>query len=261
MKLVTVPSPTLRPATKFALVLSVPPVWPHNLRHLPRQTDEREDDRQMQNCHKVNVRNSPVSIYTTATEKNVGGVWIIVFAILWGNIAVVVQRKSLTSLGGTTQGLSLEQPQWLHPTHYIKPPSHSEEGRKSLVGAGKNSSLAVPSPPPQRPHPSSSLLCESFPLFHSPRFLSTVAPLYFPIWLWLVFTVSLTLIFPLVLPSLPLSLSALFSSPPLLSSSPAARNFSVWSPTSASLFSHPTRSQTQLPNGDLPLAFLQNCNL
>lgn len=40
-------------------------------------------------------------------------------------------------------------------------------------------------------------------------------------------------------PALPPSISVcpFFSSPPLLSSSPAARNFSVWSPTSASLLS------------------------
>lgn len=59
-----------------------------------------------------------------------------------------------------------------------------------MVGIGKNSSLALPSPPPpppQQPHPSSSLLCESFPLPHSTQFLSTVAPPHFPIWLWLVF--------------------------------------------------------------------------
>lgn len=54
------------------------------------------------------------------------------------------------------------------------------------------------------PPPSSSLLCESFPLFCSARFLSTVTRTNFPIWMWLAFTVLLTIIFPLALANTPL---------------------------------------------------------
>lgn len=99
------------------------------------------------------------------------------------------------------------------------------EERKSTVDLGKNSSLALPP------------LWKFFPLLHSTPFLSTVAHSDFPIWLWLVSH-------PLSPPSLQLCLPL-----PLLSSSPAARNFSIWSPACASLHSLTPVKQTWLPDG------------
>lgn len=57
------------------------------------------------------------------------GVWSAVVAPLLRNIVVVLQWRKLHQ---SERNFPPKQPQWLHPTRYIKPPSHSQwrEGKK-----------------------------------------------------------------------------------------------------------------------------------
>lgn len=68
--------------------------------------------------------------------------------------------------------LSLQQPQWLHPTHYIKPPSHSRGGEKKPSRFRKK---FLTGPPLSSSSPAPPLLLPplwKFPLLHSARSVS-----------------------------------------------------------------------------------------
>lgn len=101
--------------------------------------------------------------------------------------------------------IPLKQPQRLHLQYYIKPPSHSQREKARWVR------IKIP---PLLHHPPSFI----FPLWNFSFSFTKLFPLLldFPIWLWLVFHCFTHPYFPPIFLPLPL----------LLSSSPAARNFS-----------------------------------
>lgn len=143
----------------------------------------------------------------------------------------------------------LEQSWWLHLSHYIKPPSYPrEEG-------GREASLALPSHPSPCLHPAITFfLCE---IFSSPShyLLSFHCSHYFPIWLWLVSGCLTSPSFS-TSPSLPPSISVCPFLPPLMFLSPLARNFSIWSLTSAFSFVSLVPTYRRLPKTYLSKTYI-----